>query len=194
MRRASSTRSPRSACSSRSASTTTPAISRRSTGCCARAGFTCTTPSRGRRSASDEALPQAAAGIQGADALHFPGRRTRPHRHVDRRSGARAASRSTTSRAGASTTSAPAGSGTSGSMPTAPRRRRGRAAKTRLWLLYLAGCSLAFERSAVGIFQTLASKRTRGAVGPAADAGRLYRIAAELPGYHDDPRADAYPS
>jgi cyclopropane-fatty-acyl-phospholipid synthase len=35
-------------------------------------------------------------------------------------------------------------------------------AKTRLWLLYLAGCALAFERGSVGIFQTLASKRTRG--------------------------------
>lgn len=34
--------------------------------------------------------------------------------------------------------------------------------KTRLWLLYLAGCSLAFERSAVGIFQTLASRRDKG--------------------------------
>lgn len=39
------------------------------------------------------------------------------------------------------------------------------AAKTRLWLLYLAGCSLAFERNGVGIFQTLASKRTRGPSG-----------------------------
>jgi cyclopropane-fatty-acyl-phospholipid synthase len=34
--------------------------------------------------------------------------------------------------------------------------------KTRLWLLYLAGCSLAFERGAVGIFQTLAQKRAKG--------------------------------
>jgi cyclopropane-fatty-acyl-phospholipid synthase len=37
--------------------------------------------------------------------------------------------------------------------------------KTRMWLLYLAGCSLAFERGAVGVNQTLASKRTRGASG-----------------------------
>lgn len=36
------------------------------------------------------------------------------------------------------------------------------AEKTRLWLLYLAGCSLAFERGAVGIFQTLAQKRAKG--------------------------------
>lgn len=35
-------------------------------------------------------------------------------------------------------------------------------AKTRLWLIYLAGCALAFERNTVGIFQTLASKRVRG--------------------------------
>ena len=35
-------------------------------------------------------------------------------------------------------------------------------AKTRLWLIYLAGCSLAFSRNTVGIFQTVASKRSRG--------------------------------
>jgi cyclopropane-fatty-acyl-phospholipid synthase len=34
--------------------------------------------------------------------------------------------------------------------------------KTRLWLAYLFGCSLGFERGAIEIFQTLASKRTRG--------------------------------
>lgn len=34
--------------------------------------------------------------------------------------------------------------------------------KARLWLLYLAGCSLAFERGTVQINQTLASKRKRG--------------------------------
>ncbi|PRD45740.1 SAM-dependent methyltransferase [Phyllobacterium phragmitis] len=35
-------------------------------------------------------------------------------------------------------------------------------AKARLWLLYLAGCALAFERGTVQINQTLASKRRRG--------------------------------
>ncbi len=34
--------------------------------------------------------------------------------------------------------------------------------KTRLWLAYLAGCSLAFQRNTVGVFQTLASKRVKG--------------------------------
>lgn len=34
--------------------------------------------------------------------------------------------------------------------------------KARLWLLYLAGCALAFERGTVQINQTLASKRKRG--------------------------------
>jgi cyclopropane-fatty-acyl-phospholipid synthase len=34
--------------------------------------------------------------------------------------------------------------------------------KVRLWLAYLAGCSLAFEHGHAGIFQTLASKRARG--------------------------------
>jgi cyclopropane-fatty-acyl-phospholipid synthase len=36
------------------------------------------------------------------------------------------------------------------------------AAKTRLWLLYLAGCALAFERGGVGIFQTVVTKRSKG--------------------------------
>lgn len=35
-------------------------------------------------------------------------------------------------------------------------------AKARLWILYLAGCSLAFKRGTVQINQTLASKRSRG--------------------------------
>ncbi|HEY8580122.1 MAG TPA: class I SAM-dependent methyltransferase, partial [Beijerinckiaceae bacterium] len=48
------------------------------------------------------------------------------------------------------------------------------AAKTRLWLLYLAGCSLAFERSAVGIFQTLASKRAKGPSGLPPTRAHLY--------------------
>ena len=33
---------------------------------------------------------------------------------------------------------------------------------TRIWLAYLAGCSLAFERATIFIFQTLASKRAKG--------------------------------
>ncbi len=47
--------------------------------------------------------------------------------------------------------------------------------KTRMWLLYLAGCSLAFERGAVGIFQTLASKRTRGPAGLPSTRADLFR-------------------
>lgn len=46
--------------------------------------------------------------------------------------------------------------------------------KTRLWLLYLAGCSLAFERSAVGIFQTLSSKRDKGPSGLPLTRSDLY--------------------
>ncbi len=46
--------------------------------------------------------------------------------------------------------------------------------KTRLWLLYLAGCSLAFERSAVGIFQTLASRRDKGPSGLPPTRASLY--------------------
>jgi cyclopropane-fatty-acyl-phospholipid synthase len=47
--------------------------------------------------------------------------------------------------------------------------------KTRMWLLYLAGCSLAFERAAVGVNQTLASKRTRGPAGLPPSRADLYR-------------------
>ncbi|WP_460449720.1 class I SAM-dependent methyltransferase [Alsobacter sp. SYSU BS001988] len=46
--------------------------------------------------------------------------------------------------------------------------------KTRMWLLYLAGCSLAFERSAVGIFQTLVSRRTKGPAGLPPSRAHLY--------------------
>ncbi|NIX75333.1 class I SAM-dependent methyltransferase [Microvirga terricola] len=46
--------------------------------------------------------------------------------------------------------------------------------KTRMWLIYLAGCSLAFERAAVGVNQTLASKRTRGPAGLPSTRADLY--------------------
>jgi cyclopropane-fatty-acyl-phospholipid synthase len=36
------------------------------------------------------------------------------------------------------------------------------AGRLSLWLLYLAGCSLAFDRAGVGIFQTVATRRARG--------------------------------
>jgi cyclopropane-fatty-acyl-phospholipid synthase len=49
------------------------------------------------------------------------------------------------------------------------------AGKTRLWLIYLAGCALAFERNTVGIFQTLASKRSRGPAGLPPTRADLYR-------------------
>ncbi len=38
-------------------------------------------------------------------------------------------------------------------------------AKTKIWLMYLAACALAFERGTVGIFQTVATKKARGASG-----------------------------
>ena len=46
---------------------------------------------------------------------------------------------------------------------------------TRLWLAYLAGVSIAFERGATNVFQTLASKRTRGASGLPPTRADLYR-------------------
>lgn len=48
-------------------------------------------------------------------------------------------------------------------------------AKTRLWLAYLAGVSLAFERNTLRIFQTLASKRTKGPSGLPPTRADLYR-------------------
>lgn len=47
--------------------------------------------------------------------------------------------------------------------------------KTRLWLAYLAGCSVGFERGRLGIFQTLASKRKRGSSGLPPTRADLYR-------------------
>jgi cyclopropane-fatty-acyl-phospholipid synthase len=49
------------------------------------------------------------------------------------------------------------------------------AAKTRIWILYLAGVSLAFRNGSVGIFQTLASKRRRGPSGLPPTRADLYR-------------------
>jgi cyclopropane-fatty-acyl-phospholipid synthase len=45
---------------------------------------------------------------------------------------------------------------------------------TRLWLAYLAGCSIAFSRNTVGIFQTVASKRVRGPSGLPSTRADLY--------------------
>ena len=47
--------------------------------------------------------------------------------------------------------------------------------RTRMWLLYLAGCSLAFERGGAMVNQTLASKRRKGASGLPPTRADLYR-------------------
>jgi cyclopropane-fatty-acyl-phospholipid synthase len=49
------------------------------------------------------------------------------------------------------------------------------AVKARLWLIYLAGVSIGFDRGRIGIFQTLASKRKRGASGLPLTRADLYR-------------------
>jgi len=49
------------------------------------------------------------------------------------------------------------------------------AVKTRLWLVYLAACSVAFERNGVCLYQTLASKRRRGPSGLPPTRADLYR-------------------
>ncbi|RUW48712.1 class I SAM-dependent methyltransferase [Mesorhizobium sp. M1A.F.Ca.ET.072.01.1.1] len=48
-------------------------------------------------------------------------------------------------------------------------------AKARLWLLYLTGCSIAFERASAQIFQTVATKRARGPSGLPPTREDLYR-------------------
>ena len=47
--------------------------------------------------------------------------------------------------------------------------------KTRMWLMYLAGVSIGFERARIGVFQTLASKRRRGAADVPLSRADLYR-------------------
>ncbi|TVR11330.1 MAG: methyltransferase domain-containing protein [Salinarimonadaceae bacterium] len=49
--------------------------------------------------------------------------------------------------------------------------------KVRMWLLYLAGCSLAFARGGAYVNQTLASKRIRGPSGLPLTRADLYRDA-----------------
>ncbi|AGB43681.1 methyltransferase, cyclopropane fatty acid synthase [Mesorhizobium australicum WSM2073] len=48
-------------------------------------------------------------------------------------------------------------------------------AKARLWLLYLSGCSITFERASAQIFQTVATKRARGPSGLPPTRADLYR-------------------
>jgi cyclopropane-fatty-acyl-phospholipid synthase len=46
---------------------------------------------------------------------------------------------------------------------------------TRIWLVYLAACSITFERNNAGLYQTLASKRVKGATGLPPTRVDLYR-------------------
>ena len=47
--------------------------------------------------------------------------------------------------------------------------------KTRVWLAYLAACSITFQRNNCGVYQTLASKRVKGAAGLPPTRADLYR-------------------
>lgn len=47
--------------------------------------------------------------------------------------------------------------------------------KARLWLLYLTGCSITFERASAQIFQTVATRRARGSSGLPPTRADLYR-------------------
>jgi cyclopropane-fatty-acyl-phospholipid synthase len=53
------------------------------------------------------------------------------------------------------------------------------AVTTRLWLVYLAGCSMAYERNGVRLNQTLASKRHRGPSGLPPTRADLFRGTAQ---------------
>jgi len=46
---------------------------------------------------------------------------------------------------------------------------------TRIWLAYLAACSITFERNNAGLYQTLASKRVKGPTGLPPTRADLYR-------------------
>ena len=47
--------------------------------------------------------------------------------------------------------------------------------KTRIWLVYLAACSISFQRNSVGLYQTLSSKRVKGLTGLPPTRADLYR-------------------
>jgi cyclopropane-fatty-acyl-phospholipid synthase len=47
--------------------------------------------------------------------------------------------------------------------------------KTRMWLVYLAACSIAFERNGVCLYQTLSTRRKRGPSGLPPTRADLYR-------------------
>jgi hypothetical protein len=65
---------------------------------------------------------------------------------------------------------------------SAAERQVGRE-KCRLWLAYLAGSAIGFERGSIFIFQTLASKRNRGSSGLPPTRSDLYAIRGRyLPG------------
>ena len=46
---------------------------------------------------------------------------------------------------------------------------------TRIWLVYLAACSITFERNNCGLYQTLSSKRVKGATGLPPTRADLFR-------------------
>ena len=46
---------------------------------------------------------------------------------------------------------------------------------TRIWLVYLAACSISFQRNSVGLYQTLSSKRVKGLTGLPPTRADRYR-------------------
>ena len=51
--------------------------------------------------------------------------------------------------------------------------------KTRLWLVYLGGCSITFQRNGMKIYQTLVSHKRKGQSGLPPTRADLYRNAQE---------------
>jgi cyclopropane-fatty-acyl-phospholipid synthase len=60
---------------------------------------------------------------------------------------------------------------------TRPRSPKSGEVKTRLWLVYLGGCSIAFERNTVKIYQTVTTRAARGPAGLPPTRADLYRQA-----------------
>ncbi len=181
-RKAVSTRSPPSGCSSMSASPTTAAISRPSTGCCGRDGLylhhaiarTAKADARRFRKKRPEAAAIARYIFPGGELDHigmtaanlessgFEVHDVEAWREHYARTCRLWHDRLLANR-------------------EAAEREVGRD-KTRLWLAYLAGVSIAFERNTLRIFQTLASRRGKGPVRPAAHTRRSVSVSAAARG------------
>ena len=129
----------------------------------------------------DKGFSQKNPAIYRNHAVYISRRRSRSSRHGDRRLESVWISKFTTLKVGASIMRGPAASGTIACWRINPQpKTKSVREKTRLWLAYLAGCSIGFERNGIGIFQTLASKRKRGPSGLPPTRADLYRDQVQI--------------